>query len=83
MRLNTVLKVLGVSAALAMPFALVGCDDDDEKTTDAAPKDGSVDAPGGTDVAPKTDTTVTPDGAPDAKRDATAGDASGDAANAG
>ena len=83
MRLNTVLKVLGLSAALAIPFALVGCDDDDEKTTDAGAKDGSVpDAIGGIDVAPKTDTTVTPDVGSDAKPDATAVDASRDATNA-
>lgn len=82
MRLNTVLKVLGLSAAMAMPFALVGCDDDDEtKPTDAAAKDGSIDATG--DVAPKLDT-LTPDSGSDVKPvDTNTVDALGDVLNAG
>ena len=47
MRLNTVLKIVGLSAALATPFALVGCDDDEPDTVDGGSKDSGVDGPGG------------------------------------
>ena len=89
MRLNTVLKVIGLAATLAMPLALVGCDDDEtDPTTDAAANDGSIklDTNGNTDVAPKTDSAAVTDsatGSDTAKTDTGTADAAGDAANAG
>jgi len=82
MRLNTVFKVLGLSAALAMPLALVGCDDDESTTTDGAVlpiRDGG----GSLDVAPKLDVApATDSGADVAKPAVDAGvDAAADAAS--
>jgi|GEM_PF-6875521 len=89
MRLNTVFKVLGLSAALAMPLALVGCDDDETTTTTdaAAAVDGAVtpvkDGGGSLDVAPKLDVApATDSGADVAKPAVDAGvDAAADAAS--
>ena len=72
MRLNTLFKILGLTAVLALPLTLVGCDDDGEDSTDAA-TDGST-----TDTATVDGSTVKLDAAP--KLDA-AGDAAGDAAS--
>jgi hypothetical protein len=90
MRLNTVFKVLGLSAALAMPLALVGCDDDETTTTtDAAPTDGAVipsgDGGGSTDVAPKLDVAPATDSGVDVAKPAVDSgvDAAGDAASVG
>lgn len=85
MRLNTVFKVLGLSAALAMPLALVGCDDDETTTTTDAAVDGAVlpikDGGGSLDVAPKLDVAPATDSGADVAKPAV--DAAGDAATVG
>ncbi len=85
MRLNTLSKVLGLAAALAMPLALVGCDDDetDPGTDSGVRNDASVGSDAtvtpGPDANTNTDATA-PMG--DARTDATTGgDAAGDASN--
>lgn len=87
MRLNTVFKVLGLSAALAMPLALVGCDDDESTTTTDAAVDGAVkptDGGGSLDVAPKLDVAPATDSGVDVAKPSDSGaDAAGDAASVG
>lgn len=83
MRLNTLLKIFGLTAVLALPLTLVGCDDDDDTTTDAATGDASSDTSVGDttpviklDAAPKLDSSTSDAG------DASATDA-GDASSNG
>ena len=87
MRLNTVFKVLGLSAALAMPLALVGCDDEETTNTTDAAVDGAVkpaDGGGSVDVAPKLDAPPATDSGADVAKPADSGaDAAGDAATVG
>ncbi|MDX2023533.1 MAG: hypothetical protein SF187_25070 [Deltaproteobacteria bacterium] len=84
MRLNTLFKILGLTAVLALPLALVGCDDDGgESPTDAAAGDGSVDTSvGDTTPGPKLDAAPKLDSGTDAATDAQTADA-GDASTNG
>lgn len=67
-------KHLVAMAVLGLSLGMVGCDDDDSDSSDASVSDGSVDS-STADVLVKLDVNTT-DGAGDAKKDGSAGDAS-------
>lgn len=75
MRLNNLVKVLGLSAAIAMPIVLTGCDDDPSDPTN----DAAVDGPS-VDTAPKLDTNTVETGT---KLDSSTGDTKSDTGTTG
>lgn len=58
MRLNNLVKVLGLSAAIAMPIVLTGCDDEPSDPQN----DAAVDSAVGDTAGPKLDTNTSETG---------------------